>query len=139
MGRSVSVVPGATVAYQQIGFLDYDEFEWFIEDVQETLKSYWPSFRNEEGWIGRENRIVAGNAFATVTVSEYGGIVAICLVSKAEYWRKHGYGEDAALEGLSIGWCGAIEKKFLELFGRMRKVGTMSNGVSYYYKEENHV
>lgn len=148
MGRSVSYPSdsvvvcyrdvssfGAVYAEDENGDFDYDDivdidefearddFEFFVEDIRESVKSEWPSFYEEDGWIDREDRILLANGHAYVGVSEYCGLASIWLVPR-----------ESEHEELSAAWCASIENKFKKLFGELVKVGSFSNGESVYKK-----
>lgn len=87
MGRSVSVPSGAiAVAYASFSVEDaFDaswEFDACVEGLRQSLVERYPSFRNCERSLGREDRAVAENGHCYVCVSEYCGLVAISVVPK---------------------------------------------------------
>ena len=68
MGRSVSYPPGSLVAFTVLDVEnenDWDfEYEWFRDDVVERAMILFPSLEPQDGWRGREDRILARNACA---------------------------------------------------------------------------
>lgn len=84
MARSVSIPTGAAlVAYADASELDPD-FGWqdAINNLHWVAKKRFPSLAPCDRWIGREDRAVLENDLAFLTVSEYNGLVAVCIVPK---------------------------------------------------------
>jgi len=67
-------------------------FDDFIEDLQQVLDGSagapggkgFPSLEPCDEWLDREDHAILENSHAYVTVSEYNGLVAVCLVPKEE-------------------------------------------------------
>lgn len=70
MGRSVSTPTGATaVAFTHFD-LELDDsndrdmacilFDEFVDDIRGRILGKYPSMEAEDGWLGREDRILAG-------------------------------------------------------------------------------
>lgn len=156
MGRSVMTIPDAVaVAYQSFGpdedyyreiyeeDGDYDEFqtwmwnqwnygdaefEWdaLVDGIKDAATEAWPSMEEADEWLG-EVHVIAKNAHAVLGVAEYCGLVSISLAPNYDrdtYWR-----DDDALKQH---WQEQISEKFLTLFGELTKLGTASNGESFY-------
>lgn len=149
MGRSVSYPSGALVAYaatpsdedwcsncgETIADCGCDEedqevvaggcdWEWVTEDLITRAKRLFPSLRPNGGWRGREDQILASNGFVDFGVSEYCGLMAIWLVPQE--------GLEGNLSPLAERWIDKAAATFLEEFGEYRKLGTASNGESFY-------
>ena len=68
------------------------EYEWdaLVRFYQEQVCEMWPSFEPVEvEWVGDELRVIARNRHSIVTISEYSGIVALCLgadYDRSEFW-----------------------------------------------------
>ena len=125
MGRSVST-PRSTLIAAYTDFDGEDQFEWedFKEELERRILAFAPSFLPREGWAGREDRIIARNSFVNFGVSEYCGCVAIWLQLREDI-------EDR-LTPLAEAWTDKIEDRFLAEFGTMRKIGTASNGETFF-------
>lgn len=109
-----------------------DDFEYYIENTQAALKEAFPSFEDADDWAGRELHIIAQNAHSIVTISEYSGAVAICLgprYDRGEFWM-----DGTELAGLGEVWRKKISDRFVQMFGSMTKLGTASNGESFFEK-----
>ncbi len=121
MGRSVSTPCGtAAVAFADTQF---DEFDWeVVEPFTEDVLTRYPSAYAHDGWAGREDRIVARNAFAEFGVSEYCGLVA--------YWVRPR--PDLDRSDLADHWCAKIAHGFEEHFGSLRCLGHASNGEAFF-------
>jgi hypothetical protein len=137
MGRSVSRPSNATaVAYRSFEAEDeFDaefEFEYLIDWVRETAKEAWPSMVECDEWVGREDHAILSNDLAYIGLSEYCGLVSIWLVDRED--RYDGYDQGEA--NLCKPWCAQIERKFLKLFSEYQKIGTASNGESFYERVE---
>lgn len=83
MARSVSIPRGAVkVAYVACYQEDEDGWDDSVDNLRWSLKNRYPSLRNYNKWVGREDRAVLENDHAYITVSEYCGIAAVCAVPK---------------------------------------------------------
>jgi hypothetical protein len=152
MGRSVSRPSNATaVAYRSFEAEDeFDaefEFEYLIDWVRETAKEAWPSMIDWvretakeawpsmvecDEWVGREDHAILSNDLAYIGLSEYCGLVSIWLVDREDRYDGYDQGES----NLCKPWCAQIERKFLKLFSEYQKIGTASNGESFYERVE---
>ena len=136
MGRSVSTPSEArVVCYRDVS--EFDSFNWsdFIDDIQCTVKSQWPSFSDCDEWIGDEDHALVENDLCHIGVSEYCGCAAIWISSKKEDLLNTGYSDDVGRANLCDAFIGKIEDKFREFFGELVKVGTGSNGVALYERK----
>jgi len=126
MGRSVSTPSGCSaVAYQHTDLDEFDlqeDWEWKIDDIRERVQALWPSFEECDEWLDREDHAVCENGHAYVGVSEYCGLTAVWLVVKG----------DSEHPELAEAWCDKIAAKFEEEFGSLNKIGTASNGESFF-------
>ena len=127
MARSVST-PRDTAHVVHLDASEYDQDTWgdFIDDVRYVLCDRFPSVTEDGGWIERENRIIASNAFAHFGVSEYCGLAAVWVAP-----REQGYcGEGAT--ALRDRWIDQIGPSFDKLFScwgnALRQIGRFSNG-----------
>lgn len=113
MSRSVSTHQHAVAtAYLHPFQPEFDdrEFEWksFVEDLVDVLHTKYPSLRPCARWQGRENKVVLENQVFEVSVSEYYGLVAICL---APLDPDIGFSL-AATERLKLGFIKHIHKNY---------------------------
>jgi hypothetical protein len=128
MGRSVSTPRNAeSVVYSDHDIDDQDLWDEAIYDLKDALTERFPSLSSDTGWIDREDRIIASNRMAYITVSEYCGVVAVCAVPRD------------ADNPLHVHWASSIEgnltKCVKETFGHtLRRLGTMSNGEGVYQR-----
>lgn len=128
MGRSVSVPRYAeSVVYAAIAPEDDDEWGYdnIKEDLKGSLKAAFPTLEDADGWIGNEDEILLENKVAKVTLSGYGGLVAVAVVPKDP---------DNAL---NVKWAASVYKSLegavTEVFGSAyKKVGSFSNGEGVY-------
>lgn len=100
-----------------------DEWDCFLENIEEDISKRFPSFFQFEHWVSNEDHALLRNDKLEIGVSEYCGVVAIwalpcnvMLDQDSLKWRRL---RDYAL-------------RILSPFARMRKVGTFSNGESVY-------
>lgn len=106
---------------------DEDDFRHDLEAVTEYMMELWPSLYREERWIGREVHVVLENGLVEVSVSEYAGLVALCMAPRSDFeYEEH--------IGLAKRWIESVSEKFLSTFGDYAKLGTFSNGESVYTK-----
>ena len=121
MGRSVMTHRNA-IATVYLGS-DWNDSEDWDDDVQyyfDTIHTYFKSFRQTTRWEGNEMLVIAQNEHVFVTVSEYCGLVAICLVPH---------------EGRTLAepWCRRVASSFERLFSsRLKLIGRASNGECFY-------
>lgn len=112
---------------------DYaDVFHWYLVGIQDMLAEQWKSFEPVDRWIGQELHVIAENAHSLVTISEYGGSVAICLgpnYDRGDYWR-----DPSEISGLGENWRNKISERFEKRFSTLQKLGTFSNGESVFQK-----
>lgn len=108
------------------------EHEWdaLIDWIREEVATRWPSLEpvEDESLPDRETRVLARNRHSAVTIAEYGGVVAVSLIpdyDRGAYWRNPD-------PGLGEWWRSQVAPRFLELFREYRRVGTASNGESFY-------
>lgn len=155
MGRSVMTLADSITAYQTFepshfceeceGFCEEhqdeltcdpycdhsEDFQYLLDWIREEALNMFPSMSEADYWIGQELHVVAENAHSVVTVSEYFGMVSICLGSnydRQEYWRDPS-------PGLGKHWREQVSEKFLGTFSELTKIGTFSNGESVYEKK----
>lgn len=135
MSRSVSYANGAfVVTFKDMSdCLDGFEWNWWIEDLQEQIKSVFPSFTNCDKWLDREDHAILENSFAYFGISEYMSLVSLWLVLKddLEYGN---YDQDRT--GLAKKWASQVKEKFEKTFGDLVKIGTFSNGEAIYRRRK---
>ena len=125
MGRSVSTHRHAiATVYLDTPYdhEDEDGFRFFLEDLAEVLKDKYPSLDDCDRWQDREDHVILENRRAEVSVSEYCGLVAVCLAPLDDY------------NPLDHGWCDRIASGFRRLLVEAYKgkaltpLGRFSNG-----------
>ena len=125
MARSVLIHPCAEqVVYLQLEPVDEFDAQWqwneFIDDVRQQVREKFPAFAEADRWVGRETRVILESRIAEVSVSEYNGIVAVCLAPRD------------GNNGMARAWCSRA--KFRDhlhaAFGEsaLISMGTFSNG-----------
>ncbi|WP_420607415.1 hypothetical protein [Novosphingopyxis sp.] len=135
MARSVSYPTGAIVAYQLFEPENEGDWDWefcdFVEHITDTAREKFPSLEPNEGWRGREDRILLRNAYADFGISIYGGLAAIWIAERDDgrYWD---HDAETPRSGRAQHWLSLIEARFLKLFSRYRRVGRFSNGEAIY-------
>lgn len=129
MGRSVSThIYAEATFYTHFDFDDCETSEeawsYFMNDVRDILKEKYKSFDECDRWMHREEHIILESQVAEVSISEYCGLVAICLAPRDP---------DNALH---LGWCGQVSKGFHDVLGKhfngLRKIGSFSNGAGLF-------
>lgn len=133
MGRSVDYLSNAI----RVNYFDYPELisdegehigyedaEYVIEDIQETIKSEYPNFRNVDNWDGETHIILEGYGLQ-IGLSEYCGFASLS-VRVDEFYDDE---EDikSAEEWVEQNWDEATK-----YWNRYRRVGTFSNGCGVY-------
>lgn len=153
MGRSVSFASGSVaIAYQvpELTYTDdegvehYDEsYLWddYKENLQYQIENIFPSMKPCEVWLDREDLAIMENSHAFIGVSEYCGMVSIWLKPKyANYiWLNS---EECIPDAIASRhnnaaryWCNQVKDKFMKTFNQYNKMGTASNGCSFYQVE----
>lgn len=152
MGRSVSFASGSVaVAYQvpELSYTDdegnvfYDEaYLWddYEENLRYQIENIFPSMKPCDIWLGQEDLAIMENSHAFIGVSEYCGMVSIWLKPKYAGYRWLNSEECIPDEQASRHnnaarhWCSQVRDKFLSTFNHYNKLGTFSNGSSFYKK-----
>ena len=129
MGRSISTPSNAAaVCYSVIDDNQFgDEFDMLMDDFRDQLFYMFPSVTSTERWLGREDHVLAENGLAMFGMSEYCGLIAYWIVP-----QEHSH--DGRLDGIAKRWIEQIAPKFTKAFGELTKVGTASNGESFYQR-----
>jgi hypothetical protein len=130
MARSVSYPRGSIVAFPLFDEEEDDPgwaYDCLVEDVVCTARSALPSLQRQEGWRGREDRILLRNAFADCGISTYCCLAAIWLVERDDgaYWD---CGSEHRRSDFAQRWITQVSDRFVGLFGDLRLVGRFSNG-----------
>jgi hypothetical protein len=139
MGRSVSYPSGSLVAFTVLDVEDSDawefKYEWLQGDLVERAKRLFPSLEPHDGWRGREDRILARNAFADFGVSIYGELVAMWIVERDDgsYWDADWR---TARSPRARRWLAQIARRFSAEFGDYDCLGHFSNGEGIYRKRQ---
>jgi hypothetical protein len=137
MARSVSTPTNASEkVYLAHPYNAEDEefgFQDFIEDLRQVLDGSagapggkgFPSLEPRDHWLDREDHAVLENSHAVVTVSEYCGLVAVCLVPKEE----SDFGYDQSRKALADAWTERACKGFRNLLhGAYSQCAIVSQG-----------
>ena len=125
MARSVSTPYNArTIVYGNPEIEDSWEFDDLIENLVDAIRARYPSLRAADRWLDREDRVILENGLAVVTISEYCGLVAVCLVPNED-------------NPLADRWADQIDAGFRDLVGpvlgtELICVGRFSNGEAIY-------
>lgn len=137
MGRSVAYATDAEhvfyTTFECDGVWDqYDQWDDFVEEIRYALHARFSSLRPADDWLEQEVRAIAENELAHVTVSEYCGLVAVCLVPKTT-----GYTPNT--DELAKSWCRRCS--FMECLtehfgGRLQSLGRASNGEQFFRRVE---
>ena len=128
MSRSVSThVNAVATVYLNPELESSDDFDFFLEDLRDNvLPKILPSPSKANRWSGREDHVIADGAHYEVSVSEYNGLVAICLAPL-----------DVDNEE-DVEWCGANADDFRDKLNKvfrscaLNRMGTASNGEAFF-------
>lgn len=132
MSRSVATHSRAVQTFYLHMEDDESEWDWFIEDLRNVIKERYPSFDDYDGYNGRETREILSNGHAVVGVSEYCGLVAVCLATRE---RETYYSDEARMKNLDESWCYRV--KFREYLATrysngLTRLGSASNGEAFF-------
>lgn len=126
MGRSVSTHRHSlATVYLHPEFEEGDEFarDDFISDLRENvLQPKYPSLSECDRWADREDHIILENAHVEISVSEYCGLVAVCLAPLDPDNNFH----VAIAYRMAKSFTATITKMFSSC--ALRSLGGMSNG-----------
>jgi hypothetical protein len=114
-------------------------WEDFLLDLRQVLDGSagapggkgFPSLSECDRWLDREDHAILENCHAVVTVSEYCGLVAVCLVPK----DANAYSDPSPL---ALEWCARVEDSFEKLLhgaykdSALRSQGRASNGEQFF-------
>jgi hypothetical protein len=130
MSRSVSRHRHAVAAvFLNHPFEDDEVFGWpdFVDDLRDNvLVPKYPSLRKCDRWAGREDHVIAENARAEVSVSEYNGVVAVCLAPRdVDNALDRGWAAECA-----SGFCKVLAKAFAS--SALVPLGRGSNGEEFF-------
>lgn len=120
MGRSVSNLSNASVVL----YFHHDEdtdWDMTIEDIQETVKSAYPEFKNvNKEWEDNEVKFILRSPSIEIAISEYCGLVSLSLRPVADP-DEEGYIE-------IVNYIQLNATKILPYWNELRKVAIFSNG-----------
>ena len=124
MGRGVSCPSN----YHHRVFFEHDEEaeEWYflLEDIKEFFKSFYDSLYDSDKWIGREDHVILENSHCQIGISGYCGLCCLWVVIK-----------ETDFQDLSNTWVDKYLCPFMtKHYAKLKREGTMSNGVSIYSK-----
>lgn len=110
-----------------------EEWREFVQWVSDTARELFPSMHDVDArtvsWSS-ENYACAENRHSEISISEYCGLVAISLAPRSDlsdyYW------EELQSETLGAHWRAQVSDRFLATFSTLQKLGTASNGESFY-------
>ncbi len=131
MGRGVETIGENVLYFDTENFTD--NFEWcdLIDNLRHGLTAAFSSLEFTDQWASypyRENRGILENSHIIIYVSEYGGCGAVSVVISED---EH--------PDLADYWLSQVWKRFTKIVGEnvdlLNRIGTMSNGVSVYEKE----
>jgi hypothetical protein len=120
MSRSVSTPNNAIVrVYLDVSDIeDSWEFDNWIDRIQEIVTSVFPEFKECSYFCNREDHVILECDAASVTVSEYNGLAAVCLTQNSDY--------NAQPLVIADRFKKLIEQEHPHSL--LRKLGTFSNG-----------
>lgn len=135
MGRSVSIHRHAiTTFFTHVDF--EEEWEWnnFVSEIRYILKNKFKSLYKTDRWVGREDHVILENEIAEISISEYCGLVAICLAPRDDP-RELGF------QPLCENWCYQISNNFHKILGEafdgLCMIGRFSNGEAIFERVKN--
>ncbi len=118
--------------------LDFDEddlswglWEGHLDDIREAFKRKFPSMLDCDYWPEEESHAIVENEHCMVVISEYGGLISLGVVARiADDMKAANYDFS---NHFAAHWTETNVAPFLrERYGELRKIGTASNGESFY-------
>ena len=126
MGRSVWTPNNALeVVFFPVNQDEDCDYDWqeLVEDIRETLKAEFSGFRDADHWPERESRCILEDDLLKIQISEYCGLVSLGVVI-----NPHSALRDEVVEKHED----SVAKFVRETWGQLRKIGTFSNGESFF-------
>ena len=133
MGRGVIPPSGAVeTVYLHLELESTWDWEDFRDNVRCVLEDRYPSLSNKYGdeWLDRECEVILKNDHARVTVSEYCGCIAICLVPYTHSDQEYPELAESWCNQISLGFRTCLHETFRE--SAMQYIATGSNGIPFY-------
>ena len=126
MGRSVSM-PGDAIDHCFFTFKG-NEWDWndLKEDIQETLKSNYPSLCNCSEWLDREDYAILENDLVHIGISEYCGLVCLWIVAKEDDY------EETWRSNFSQMFVDNVWPYVERTWGELKSLGHASNGEQFF-------
>lgn len=108
--------------------VEYEDARYVIEDIQQTIINEWPEFEAVSKWADREDHIILEGYGLQIALSEYGGLATLS-VRVDPYYSDYDDEERivSAEQWVADNWDSATK-----YWNKYRKVGTFSNGESFY-------
>lgn len=148
MGRSVSTHRHAIATQYLVPIFDEDEHDiydaWhdFLDDIRNILTGEsgvdsgmminchpftgFDGYKEDDRWAGKEDHVILSGELSEISVSEYAGVVAVCLAPLDPDNDSH----RAACHRAAPYFYAILQAAFGAT--ALRKVGTFSNGESVY-------
>lgn len=132
MARSVATHPhSASDVYlnlsEELSGLEFnDEFDSLLSTIQHVLIERFPSLRHVSRWQGNENNVILESFRAEVSVSEYCGLVSVCLAPRDPDHPLDQHWSNKAVPG----FIKALHEAFLTC--ALRSIGRASNGEQFF-------
>ena len=148
MGRSVSTHRNAIATQYIFPVFDedeislYDVWDDFLDDVRQILNGEagvdsgmminghaftgFDGYKEDDRWAGREDHVILSGELSEISVSEYAGVVAICLAPLDPDNDSH----RSACHRAAPYFYALLQSAFGS--AALKKVGTFSNGESVY-------
>jgi hypothetical protein len=150
MGRSVDYLKNAVkVNYFQYPTLwvydeetgkdieteEYEEWQWVIEAIQETIKSNYPDFENCRKLDGRETSIILTGYGVEIGLSEYCGLATLSVRVDENVLNYCDTDEEAEeAENTALNWIRDNWEECSKNWNEYKKIGTFSNGEGVFEK-----
>lgn len=134
MGRSVSQHKNAVETVFIHLELDeednHEQFQDFVSNVREVLTEKYPSLTKADRWSGREDHIILENSQVEISVSEYCGLVAVCLAPL------NSYDNEAFNQAVAGRMAKSFDKYLTKAFkpSVLKSLGHASNGEQFFTK-----
>jgi len=132
MSRSVSTHSDAVSIVYLNPEQGEDDWPCFIDDLKQILVARFPSLSPADRWAGNEDHVILDNCHAEVSVSEYCGLVAVCLAPRLGRYDYPSVGQ------LAEHWTNQVSAKFSETLEKayassaLKSMGHASNGEQFF-------
>jgi hypothetical protein len=116
---------------------EYEDFDFTIECIQESIKSKFPEFSNVDRWDGNEDHIILEGYGTEIGISSYCGLCALSIRVDDSILEYAENDEESDKQRAEItDWIEKNWDKVSQGYNQLQRVGGFSNGESVYERRK---